>query len=358
MEDDSTPMRMTPDELVTVMLNAQRETARQIATIQRDQAQQQQQFTQMLQTLTSAIQNQPVPVVAAPTPGPTPQPAPVLTSSKIPLPDAYDRTRQGAEPFLSGLHLVFHSVPTQYTMDDSKVALALSLMKGGTAGPWASSAIEEIRNHHRNPTTPTPFADWAQFETKFATMFSDPDPAATALRRVESMRQGTRTVDEYVTEFRTWQHRSQLNDQALSNYFCAGLNTEVLKAILGFQTVPDTLQTWQDQAMTYDRRMRMFRDKNHTTTAWRARHTHTHQAHVPLAPATSSRDPNAMDIDSTCTRRPVVCYNCRAEGHFARNCPTRADAPRVSRQNIREMTNDDFLQVIAEELKSRDITGG
>src|SRR5258705_5714132 len=114
-------------------------------------------------------------------------------------------------------------------------------------------------------------------------MFSDPDPASTALRRIESMRQGTRTVDEYVTEFRTWQDRSQLNEQALSNYFCAGLNTGVLKAILGFQTVPNTLQLWQDQAMVYDRRMRVFQDvhgRNHAATAWKPRPAQTHSARI------------------------------------------------------------------------------
>src|SRR5258705_6369028 len=91
-------------------------------------------------------------------------------------------------------------------------------------------------------------------------MFSDPDPASTALQRIESMRQGARTVDEYVTEFRTWQDRSQLNEQALSNYFCAGLSSDVLRAILGFQMVPTTLKQWQDQAMTYHRRLRVFQN--------------------------------------------------------------------------------------------------
>ena len=81
-------------------------------------------------------------------------------------------------------------------------------------------------------------------------------------------------VDEYITEFRTWQDRSQLNEQALSNYFCASLNTEVLQAILGFQTTPDTLKAWQDQAMLYDHRMRAFqiiRNRNTTTPTWAAK---------------------------------------------------------------------------------------
>src|SRR5258705_848983 len=179
-------------------------------------------------------------------------------------------------------------------------------------------------------------------------MFSDPDPASTALQRIESMRQGARTVDEYVTEFRTWQDRSQLNEQALTNYFCAGLDTGVLRAVLGFQTTPDTLKLWQDQAMQYDRRIRAFqivRNRNATTPAWTARSQQTPQACPTQNLPSATRDPNAMDINANCTCRQVVCYNCRKEGHFARNCPTQTDPQRTARQNIRELTDDDFLKV-------------
>src|SRR5882762_1226959 len=133
MEDDVPRTTMTPDELISAMLNAQREMARQISSLQRDQATQQQQFTQMLQSLTSAIQNQPTPTIVAPAANPPPTTNPHATphQPKIPLPNTLNGSKHGAEPFLSGLHLVFHGMPTQYTADEAKVALALSLMKGG-----------------------------------------------------------------------------------------------------------------------------------------------------------------------------------------------------------------------------------
>src|SRR5258708_2252029 len=101
------------------------------------------------------------------------------------------------------------------------------------------------------------------------------------------MHQGACTINEYVTEFRTWQDHSQLNEQALSNYFCTGLNTGILKAILGFQMVPNTLQLWQDQAMVYDRHMRVFQDvhdRNHAATAWKARPLQTHSTRITPTP--------------------------------------------------------------------------
>src|SRR5258705_730365 len=137
MEDDTPHTTMTPDELISAMLNAQRETALQISSLQRDQATQQQQFTQMLQSLTSTIQNQPTPTIAVPAANPPPSTNHHASPNqpKLPLPDAFNGSKHSAEPFLSGLHLVFHGAPAQYMADEAKVALALSLMKGGTAGP-------------------------------------------------------------------------------------------------------------------------------------------------------------------------------------------------------------------------------
>jgi len=110
MQDDTLPPQMTADDIVTAMLNAQRETTTQIATLQCEQAQQQQQFTQMLQTLTSAIQNQPTPTIALATPLVNPsantQSHAASPAPKIPLPDTYDGARQGSESFLSGLQWV------------------------------------------------------------------------------------------------------------------------------------------------------------------------------------------------------------------------------------------------------------
>src|SRR5258705_1355893 len=130
MEAEGPREPMTADEIIAAMLNAQRDTAHQIATLQRDQVAQQRQFTQMLQTLANAIQNQPVPIVNL---SQNTNPAPAKPN--IPLPDAFNGARLNAEPFLSGLHLVFQGTPTHYTTDDAKIALALSLMQAGTAGP-------------------------------------------------------------------------------------------------------------------------------------------------------------------------------------------------------------------------------
>src|SRR5882762_10174088 len=105
MEDDELCTMMTTDKLISAMLHTQRQMAEQVATLQCNQAQQQQQFGQMLQTLTSAIQNQPAPTIALPTTlvNPAPGATPTLTHPKIPLPDAYDGTCMGAESFLSRL---------------------------------------------------------------------------------------------------------------------------------------------------------------------------------------------------------------------------------------------------------------
>jgi len=127
---------------------------------------------------------------------------------KMAPPDVFDGSTAKTEAFLSQLALFIHGKRHEFYDDSDKVILALSYMKGGTAGSWAQG---KVKTFSKTGVTPS----WDKFMAEIRETFGDADPMGTAKFRMEQLSQGTMTCDEYVAKFRELVEDTGYNDAAL-----------------------------------------------------------------------------------------------------------------------------------------------
>ena len=243
-------------------------------------------------------------------------------------PDNFDGSSSKADTFLSQLALYFHG--RRVNSDDDKVILALSYMKGGTAGPWAKLKVKEF--------TKEGVCDWDTFVAEFQGTFGDPNPAGTARHKMNQLRQGNHSADEYVASFRELKDDTRYNTAALIEKFEQGLNPVLADKIYALPEMPTTLDSWISWAIKLDRQWRQ-REANKKLLGQFPKATSLPSKPIKnnsnSTPAPSSQqsanqskqtDVVPMDIDSGWKSvRPLVCFKCRKPGHKAIHCRSQVD---------------------------------
>src|SRR5258707_2830107 len=274
----------------------------------------------------------------------------------MPKPAGFDGSRGKTCSFLQSLVLYFKGTPG--ISEDQKVSFTLSLMDSGAAARWRDRMIQLQDNFAQNPLNPNtviPPSSFAGIKMLIEKDFGDPNPRATAQRQIEALKQAQKPAEEFVTEFQNLALDTGYDDEALINKFKHGLNRPLLVECYRRSPLPTTLKEWQDTAINADRNYRemtMWTQGGRTQGYTPRANTSTPSFSAAVPTPTPPRDPNAMDVDRTRTRRPFVCYNCNGEGHMARDCKQPKKPRRV--RAIAEMSDGDFLEYIKVETAERE----
>jgi Retrotransposon gag protein len=97
-----------------------------------------------------------------------------------------------------------------------------------------------------------PFGSFQDFLQKLKAQFGDPNPKATAVGKLKTMRQGSLSTDEFMLQFKAEASQTDLGDAALIKYLKAGLNPSLFKSIYQLPVMPTTLEEWYEWAFKLD----------------------------------------------------------------------------------------------------------
>lgn len=261
---------------------------------------------------------------------------------KVAPPDTFDGTLSTTETFLSQLALYFEGKKHELQADSDKITFALSYMKGGTAGPWAKRKVKEF------VTSPSAIQTWEEFAEEFFSVFGDPDLAGTAREKMEHLKQGSQTAEEYVAKFREIKDDTGYNDAALVDRFEKGLNSALVDKIYALPEMPNTLNHWIEWATKLDRqwRKREVRKKAVATSAVSKQLKPLTPANIISSkPSTVPQLPQVVPMEVDAGKKnfkSIVCYKCRKTGHIARNC--------TSTVNINSMDFEALKTYMKEEI--------
>ncbi|GBE80322.1 hypothetical protein SCP_0300370 [Sparassis crispa] len=100
------------------------------------------------------------------------------------------------------------------------------------------------------------YGDWKEFITDVNKAFGDENIEETACTLLHNIKQGTRTVDDYIAEFQSLESKAKLEDAGNIEYFKWGLNNPLRQRIYGMESMPKTLDKWYKYASQFDNQWR------------------------------------------------------------------------------------------------------
>lgn len=276
---------------------------------------------------------------------------PARRTAKVSPPDNFDGTAAKTTTFIRSLEVYLHVKANEFSSDEERVLWALSFMKTGIAGPWADIYADKIMA----PTSTTPEPDsasqnaeaaepatfqvpfedgsdsgsnsstpskklnvWAQFIKDLKFTFGDQDPGATARYKLEQLRQGSKTAEEYSVLFRELAVHTGYNDIGHRTAYEKGLNGPLADSIYRLNPVPDTLQGWMTAAMRLDRQWRQ-REANKRLYAPRPQ-TLRVAAATTSTPTTPRRPSRLSEEERERRMKMGLCFRCGTKGHLASAC--------------------------------------
>ena len=271
----------------------------------------------------------------------------------------FDGSRSAGKAFLMLCQTYIHLCPESF--EDNDIVWAISYMKTGCAGYWATHEFEhEVKSGHLC------FIDWPDFEDEFRRDFMPLDSKAAAVNTLEttSYFQGKQMVDDYLDQFRDLIEDSGYTDpKTIVVKLRRGLDRQILTALAGMAMgrPSDTkLEAWFHLTVQMDQNCAA--DKAFHTS-YRQMHPPTSATHllmplrsVPTAsPAhfthsnPSPSNPIPMDIDAVWKNKtaPDTCCCCGKTRHWSKDCNLHF--------NICYMNEDELEMELENRLAAKDI---
>ncbi|KAF8689712.1 hypothetical protein AX14_003195 [Amanita brunnescens Koide BX004] len=320
---------------------------------------------------------------------------------KIEPPEFYEGEATEVDSWLRRMTYYFAQV--RVTEDVNKIAYAIQRVrkgKGNRAGNWANGRIHEIAQYDEelarfNTTYPGrvvsidemktvvpavdavegvhpewpeyefihkhPFPTWNEFAEEMQQYFLTTETRAEAVKKLRELKQGDKTIEEFIIEFKGWAQLAGFDKIALVDQFKRGINVNLGRRIIelgspGDGTDPTHLQRWYDRATELERQKRdsdqyygkreSFQQKKKKWNEAKKKAETSTDKSKPGIISVKVKDENAMDVDTTktTTRPPPICYSCGKKGHIARNCK--------GKETVRSMNVTEFFETMTEEEKS------
>jgi len=149
----------------------------------------------------------------------------------------------------------------------TQVAWVLSYVQGGIAEAWKDNLLDELAKGKLEVDSAE------QLFTKIRNNFGETSEEERKIEQLRTIKQGGRTCDEYVQEFKKVTRGSSYEGRPLIEEFKQGLNKAIRRKLAEVEEPPTTIGEWQERAVRLDRNQRQSRAEErvlgrNTTYPW------------------------------------------------------------------------------------------
>lgn len=272
-------------------------------------------------------------------------------------PTAFDGNRKNTEIFIQNCYIYLTINDAVYDIDVKKIAFVLSHMTEKMQ-LWKRLFM---KTHINVETGDINFPTYLDFIGKLEKDFEAEEHDEEALNKLYLLKQGNRTAEELVSEFRSLAREGGLEFQTYSDHihmirlFQNALKPQLVREIILSQEVPKKIVGWFNKAIQFDRVLAI------TGKGPRRQETKTRNRSwnfpkpTEKNPTTHASDFDAMSQqERTDLMKRGACFRCRKPGHRARDCPSQAEentsmkkwTPKDIHAIIRAMTEEEQAELL------------
>jgi len=135
----------------------------------------------------------------------------------------------------------------------TQVAWVLSYVQGGIAEAWKDNLLDELAKGKLEVDSAE------QLFTKIRNNFGETSEEERKIEQLRTIKQGGRTCDEYVQEFKKVTRGSSYEGRPLIEEFKQGLNKAIRRKLAEVEEPPTTIGEWQERVVRLDRNQRQSR---------------------------------------------------------------------------------------------------
>jgi hypothetical protein len=252
------------------------------------------------------------------------------------MPDKYDGTRANFRGFMQQVRLYLRLYHFHYPDGFTQVAFIGTLLSGN-ARSWFASLLEK--------DSPILYNLEAFMERLTAT-FGDSDQERVAEKKIQNLRQGSRSAAMYAAEFQQLTCDLDWNDKAFMTRFRYGLRDDVKNLLITMPKV-DTLEELISQSIICDNRL--FELRQERRSGWTNDGT---SAAFSKGPENHVTGPEPMQIDAVRVKSLTpeerkrrmeggLCLYCGEQGHRVGSCPRKQNRRIVKTRGAIMQENED-----------------
>lgn len=239
---------------------------------------------------------------------------------KICLPEKFDGERKNFRSFISQIELLFLLHPSTYASDIDKVGLICSLLTG-KAALWCTPIIESLDS--------SMLGNYPVFKARLAQAFDDPHRKASAFEDINKLRQASRDLITYTSEFQRLASELDWSQETLIQYYRRGLQDEIRRELIHFDT-PNTLLEMISLASRMEARIKEYHMSSTRDNQRRRDNLPTFKPNTPLDENSSpmevggQRKPRLTDQEKQRRRQYNLCMYCGDADHQVLHCHRKA----------------------------------
>jgi len=258
-------------------------------------------------------------------------------------PTPFDGDRKEVTSFIQNCQAYLQVNAHIYTTDDSRVAFILSFMNEKEAKRWKQNFYLTITDA---TTGLLVFPAFAAFLTTVKNDFKPANQTRDAEHQIAILRQGKKTAEETITEFRLLSNQAGYANTTSSDHLHligklrSTLNTRLVKQIMLSDTVPTTIDEWAEKAIKIDNNYRQTMEvierlnderkagpskPSKWSTNSNNNNSNSNNNNNSWRKKKEEKDPDAMDVDAMSTQKRAylmkkgACFICEETGHRARD---------------------------------------
>ena len=185
---------------------------------------------------------------------------------EVARPQVFSRKMEEVSTFVNAAQLYIR-MKMMEEVAATQVAWVLSYVQGGIAEAWKDNLLDELAKGKLEVDSAE------QLFTKIRNNFGETSEEERKIEQLRTIKQGGRTCDEYVQEFKKVTRGSSYEGRPLIEEFKQGLNKAIRRKLAEVEEPPTTIGEWQERVVRLDRNQRQSRAEErvlgrNTTYPW------------------------------------------------------------------------------------------